>query len=301
MAKYKKQELSMSDGMLDLLDRSGLATERKRSKKPLFGGLACVAALSAALYGSSFINSRDAYSSINDSTFRSYATEQPSTNANSSVENMVTEERVARNPNNSPNLEKRLKSKSLAERFKALNEQYPLNEELIQNYIKTAIEMTPNLSSEITPEFVRYIVRIESTDQPNVISRSGARGLGQHKEATWDEISKERQDVYGSEIMEKAGVEKMSLPFDCAFDPYTSIEMTVGYLNSVSQHIQERNRGWKKYSQKQKQDAISAAYNAGPTGLRNAGYKISEMRLETRNYIKKLDKLRKNGIEDAWI
>jgi len=285
MTQYKQPKLKVSDKTSKLLDRFGYIPEKKISNTNIFGRIVLSAAILASAYTWALSGKDEgAYVASDNATGKNYSIEQVC---------------QADNSQNKSNLENIL-DKPRVRQLKVLNEQYPLSEEQIRGYIKTAIQTVPNLSPEITPDFVRYIIRIESTDNPNAVSPTGARGLGQLTEAAWMDRTQESQSMsYIDKDGSEAKLPSEGLPYDYAFDPYVNVEMTVRHLDWVAKHAENGNPKWDLYCKTQRQNQAAAAYNGGPTALKNVDYDIGKMRAETRGYVKKLEKMRKQGIKRA--
>ncbi len=133
----------------------------------------------------------------------------------------------------------------------------------------------------VSPEFVSYIIHIESSGRPNAVGSSGERGLMQLMWHTWHDATKR---IYGTPIS-----------FDKAFKPEENIRAGVAQLEWLEEVYLPKNvPGWHAYSEKMKRDSILAAYNIGPSGfIKNYQGNPYHIKLPetTKNYILKMDNL----------
>jgi hypothetical protein len=118
----------------------------------------------------------------------------------------------------------------------------------------------------ISKKFVRSLIKVESADYKEAISRCGARGLGQIMEGTWY-------------IFEKEDFEKN------AFIPEKNIAVTIKCLVWADKFCNENHPNWNTLSNQEKLSLISACYNMGPYGTKRSNWDINKMPAETRNYI----------------
>lgn len=146
------------------------------------------------------------------------------------------------------------------------------SEDWIMDNINVAFNYIKDVPEEITPEYVRKLIKIESNDDAFAVSKAGARGLMQIMEEPW----KDREN---------------GLPYKCAFDPYTNIKTGIEHLKWTAEYIAERNPVWENFSVERKQKLIAAAYNAGQGALRRNDWKLKGMPKETVKYVEKLSKL----------
>lgn len=128
----------------------------------------------------------------------------------------------------------------------------------------------------ISKEFVRGLVKVESSDYPKAVSYRGARGLGQIMEKTWYNF-------------EKSNFKKN------AFIPEKNIEVTIKYLKWIDKFCSQNNPEWENLSKNKKIILASACYNGGPVRLKNLNWNEDKMPDETIEYIGKVKRaLRKN-------
>lgn len=131
---------------------------------------------------------------------------------------------------------------------------------------KTGIDRLVDLAAErfgLDPALIRSVIQVESSGDPNAVSRAGAQGLMQLMPATATEL----------------GVTD-------AFDPEQNVMGGAGYLKKLL----DRYHG--------KLELALAAYNWGPGNLERKS--PDAMPTETRNYIAKVSRLM-NGAENERV
>ncbi len=179
-----------------------------------------------------------------------------------------------------PPKERVIARESSLERFARENEGklHSLNEEIIWMksdgiYQKvTRMYAKLNVPVYITRKFVRCLGHAESSDNPQAVSKKGARGWGQFMEKTWHEVG-------------EGDYEKNS------FNLEKSIEATIKYILFLDRSLRRLNHNWKNLSYEEKAGQIAAAYNGGIGTLRKAGWDISKMKDETQDYIPRIKKI----------
>lgn len=133
----------------------------------------------------------------------------------------------------------------------------------------------------VNPDFISYIIHVESSGRANAVGSSGERGLMQIMGSTWHDATKR---VYGQ-----------ATSFDKAFKPEENIKAGVAQLEWLEQvYLPTKISNWNTYSEKKKRDSIIAAYNLGPSKFvksYNGNPYNPGLPITTRNYISKVDSL----------
>ncbi len=119
----------------------------------------------------------------------------------------------------------------------------------------------------IPMEFIRSIIRIESSDYPKALGKVGERGLGQQTKAAWYEV---RTDNFEKN----------------AFIPEKSIEATIDLFLVADKFCRENNSKWNELTDEEKRGMIAAAYNGGKGRLIQENWNIDKMAEITRGYVK---------------
>ena len=131
------------------------------------------------------------------------------------------------------------------------------------------------VSPYISPSFIRSVIFIESSDDPNAIGSSGERGYMQIMKSTWNDMRD--NDFYGN-----------------SFDPTENIRTGIMYFNWIDRVLESRHYNWNSLSDSEKVDYLVSSYNAGINRVTNNGWDLSKMPLITRNYMKKVRHLQKS-------
>jgi soluble lytic murein transglycosylase-like protein len=143
-------------------------------------------------------------------------------------------------------------------------------------------EIEQEIPKYITKKFVRTLIRVESGDNPNIVSPAWARGLGQITKEAWYEVEKENY-------------------FKNVFIPEKNVKVTIKYLLYLDEFCRTSHENWNNLSSKEKISLISAAYNGGPYRLKNLNWDISEMPDETKAYVPKIFEISKEFIPSEEI
>ena len=125
---------------------------------------------------------------------------------------------------------------------------------------------------------VDAIIQIESHGNPRKIGRHGERGLMQIKAGTWRDMTIR---LFGK-----------PLSFDRAFEPDLNRRVGTAYLAFLQERLLPRQAEW----QADERSLLLAAYNAGPGRLVQAGFDITQMPRQTRDYID-----RASALHDAYL
>jgi len=141
------------------------------------------------------------------------------------------------------------------------------------DYIQNQGLKLDNKSEVMDRNFLEKIITVESRWNPNAKSKSNARGLMQIKKVAWKQVEKDLD--YTKHV----------------YNPEINLEVGVNYLLWLEDVLEKKHPKWSKLSQESKKELISASFNGGPTELKRKKYQITEMPYETRNYVKKIDKL----------
>jgi soluble lytic murein transglycosylase-like protein len=79
-----------------------------------------------------------------------------------------------------------------------------------------------------------------------------------------------------------------------AYDPVKNIKTGIKYYLWLEKYISKENPEWSNLDLKERQSQLLAAYNAGPTKLKNNNWSLEQMHYITRNHIDKVQ----NSIEE---
>ena len=131
---------------------------------------------------------------------------------------------------------------------------------------------------EIGDRLVDAIIQVESQGNPQCVGSTGERGLMQIRLTTWRETTRE---LFGR-----------PLPFNQAFDPELNRRVGRAYLAHLQEHIAEHREHWRS----DERSLLIAAYNAGPTCLRQKGFNLQRMPESTRDYVERVQNL-----HDAYL
>lgn len=116
---------------------------------------------------------------------------------------------------------------------------------------------------------IKAIIKVESENNPNALSKKGARGLMQLMPKTWE--------VFGEG------------DFQNAFNPEKNIKAGEEYPKWIKNYCKEKHPKWKSLKLDKQRNLIVAAYNGGGARLSYRGWEIEKMPKETRNYVKKIN------------
>jgi len=148
-----------------------------------------------------------------------------------------------------------------------INPLHPIYRNALLNKVYAKVK----LPDYITKGYIKNLIECESSWDPAVVSKAGAKGLGQLIKKTWNDSEKE--------ISYEKGV----------FIPEKNLEVSLKYLNWLNEYLQKNHNDWQKVSTSKKLDLISAAYNGGITRLKKNKWNIQKMPRETRKYVKKIN------------
>ncbi len=138
---------------------------------------------------------------------------------------------------------------------------------------ETALDAEQNAA-----RLVDAIIQIESNGDALKVGRHGERGLMQIKAGTWRDMTVR---LFGA-----------PLPFEQAFDPALNRRVGIAYLAFLQESILPRHADWKS----DERSLLLAAYNAGPGRLRQAGFDLARMPLQTQDYVD-----RAGALHDAYL
>lgn len=125
----------------------------------------------------------------------------------------------------------------------------------------------------ITDLLVDAIIHIESGGNPNRVGGVGERGLMQIRENTWRDVTRRH---FGH-----------PLPFDQAFDPELNRRVGQLYLGELQDFLYRHRDAWSA----DMRSLLFAAYNAGPSRVRDAGFAMERMPASTRDYARRASAL----------
>jgi soluble lytic murein transglycosylase-like protein len=120
---------------------------------------------------------------------------------------------------------------------------------------------------------VDAIIQVESQGDPQCVGRMGERGLMQIRAATWRAVTRE---IFGR-----------PQPFQKAFDPALNRRVGRAYLAQLQEYIAQHRARW----QADELSLLIAAYNAGPTCLRQKGFSLKRLPESTRDYVERVRNL----------
>ncbi|MEM4326134.1 MAG: lytic transglycosylase domain-containing protein [Candidatus Pacearchaeota archaeon] len=121
-------------------------------------------------------------------------------------------------------------------------------------------------------DFFRWVVFIESGDDPHAYSPRGARGLMQITYSAWNQVEKKHEYIKH------------------VYDPQKNIEVGIKYFIWLDEYCKKKNPEWGGLSNDKKRDILLGAYNGGVTRLFNYNWDVSKMPDETREYVLKISK-----------
>ena len=125
---------------------------------------------------------------------------------------------------------------------------------------------------------VDAIIQIESNGNAKMVGSHGERGLMQIKSGTWRDMTVR---LFGQ-----------PLPFERAFEPDLNRRVGTAYLAFLQETILPRQTEWKS----DERSLLLAAYNAGPAKLCSAGFDVTRMPDQTRDYVE-----RASALHDAFV
>jgi len=132
---------------------------------------------------------------------------------------------------------------------------------------QAAIENEPLDMRQNAELLVDAIIQVESRGNPQCVGRAGERGLMQIKRETWRDVTRA---LYGR-----------PLPFSAAFDPEQNRRVGKAYLAQLQAFLLEHLSQWRA----DERSLLLAAYNAGPTRLKQARFDVRRMPETTRLYV----------------
>ncbi len=122
----------------------------------------------------------------------------------------------------------------------------------------------------ISPKYIRAVIKVESSDCKNLVSKKDAKGCMQLIKEAWEEVEKNRDyDKYSQ-------------------DNKVNIKVGINYLNWLNKRFENNYFSWSNLPDYRKQELLSSAYNGGFEGLRKNNF-ISKYN-ETKLYVKKVKK-----------
>jgi len=144
----------------------------------------------------------------------------------------------------------------------------------IDDSINQAFNNISDIPDYISREYVRAIIKVESSDCKNLISEKDASGCMQLTIDAWNEVEKKRN--YSENV----------------FNKDINVEVGVKYLKWLNQRFENSYSFWGDFSKSKKRRLISYAYNGGFMGLKKTGLipKFKETRLYGRKVEKEMEK-----------
>lgn len=151
-------------------------------------------------------------------------------------------------------------------------------EKSIENSLKEVKKVVGNIESLITDKIIDAISQVESEGDSYAVSNKGAKGLMQITPIAWDEVN------------EKMG---FNLDYDThVHDPKINKMYGKNYFKILEKdYLKPFIPNWNKLSYKEQLNLTLASYNAGPTKVRKNNWDITKLPYETKNYVKKINKL----------
>ena len=172
----------------------------------------------------------------------------------------------------------------------------------------------------IDERFVDAIIQVESSGNPNAVSRCGAIGLMQISRSALEEynyyvykgpifgstcFNKPDGHVYGCAHEDWKGIKTKEYSMNNLYIPEINMEVGTWYLQRLEnhylkQHFREftcgkyntlKRHNWDKdifFIDDYFKACILAAYNMGPTAFKNINYDINKSPKETKKYVKKV-------------
>ncbi len=125
----------------------------------------------------------------------------------------------------------------------------------------------------IDDKLINAIIEVESGGNPYAVSKKGARGLMQLTPDAWEQVEKKlnyHKNVFNPRINKKVGTK---------------------YLKQIEDFCEDNHPTWNRVLPNQKRYTLVAAYNGGPNRLKRMSWDIGKMPRETRNYIKKIERI----------
>lgn len=120
---------------------------------------------------------------------------------------------------------------------------------------------------QVADLLVDAIVQVESGGDSTKVGRAGERGIMQIKRVTWKQVSRQ---LLGR-----------PLSFDSAFNPHVNRRIGKLYLAELQAFLDRNRSRW----QADERSLLLACYNAGPSRVAEAGFKISRLPASTQSYI----------------
>lgn len=125
----------------------------------------------------------------------------------------------------------------------------------------------------IDDKLINRIIYIESKWNKYAKSNRGARGLMQLTPDAWEQVEP-KLNYYKN-----------------VFNPRINKEVGTKYLEWINDYCEDKHPNWENLDDRQKIKIVLAAYNGGPTKLKKIDWDIGKMPRETRNYIKKIERI----------
>ena len=141
----------------------------------------------------------------------------------------------------------------------------------IKPYLDMAFKEV-NLPSYIDKNYVQAKILVESHGNPEAVSSIGAKGLMQIMPSTWSDYDSANY-------------------WENVFNPEKNILVSLKHLKKIDEYLQENFPGYSSLPNREKQDKISAVYNAGITKMRKANWDVSKMSEETQNHVEKIRRI----------
>lgn len=132
----------------------------------------------------------------------------------------------------------------------------------------------------VTQLLVDSIVQIESSGNPRTVGSKGERGLMQIKELTWRETTRR---IFGR-----------SASFKRAFDPALNRKVGTAYLGELHAFLHANRENW----QADERSLLLACYNAGPTRVAKARFRLDRLPASTRDYVQRATALHDVFLEE---
>jgi len=129
-----------------------------------------------------------------------------------------------------------------------------------------------NIPPYLTKNFLRQIVKLESSDYWKAVGSMGERGYTQMTKEAWYEVSKEN--------FEKN-----------AFIPKKNITASIKYFLLIDDFCRRNYPNWQKLSDVEKIRMAVASYNGGKENLFMLNWDISKMKPITKRYVEKINKV----------
>lgn len=158
-----------------------------------------------------------------------------------------------------------------ATEYENLKEKKPnyLSEEKINEYLNKNYKNL-NLPDYINENYVKALIKQESSNNSDAISSWGARGLLQLLESTWYDYE--------------------TISYDEAFNPEKNINVGLRHLKWIDTYLRKNYPDYSQQTTQKKQDLISAVHNVGIGRLEKQNWDISQMPRETINHVERVRK-----------